>query len=128
MSVDFAQALAAAVGQQQGNSGRKAAEFWMNIGVKNTDGVFVGLGGIPLDGIKEMGGSGQYAATHNSLLSLVLGKAQQLAPGAVHEIPAGSFVVQLRRVGGEKTTASTAGLSPERLALFAEGQLEGGCS
>ena len=118
MSVDFAQALAAAVGQQQGNSGRKAAEYWMNIGVKNADG-FVSLGGIPLDGIKEMGGSGQYAATHNSLLSLVLGKAQQLAPGGSVEIPAGSFVIQLRRVGGEKTTASTAGLSPELLALFA---------
>ena len=119
MGVDFAQALAAAVGQQQGNSGRKAAEYWMNLGMRNTDGIFVSLGGIPLDGIKEMGGSGQYAATHNSLLSLVLGKAQQLAPGAVHEIPAGSFVVQLRRTGGEKTTASTTGLSPELLALFA---------
>jgi len=119
MSVDFAQALAAAVGQQQGNSGRKAAEFWMNIGVKNTDGVFVGLGGIPLDGIKEMGGSGQYAATHNSLLSLVLSKAQTLLPGGSVELSAGVFVVQLRRVGGEKTTASTTGLSPELLALFA---------
>ncbi len=118
MGVDFAQALAAAVGQQQGNSGRKAAEYWMNIGVLHADG-FVGLGGIPLDGIKQMNGSGQYAAVHNSLLSLVLSKAQQLPPGGSVEIPAGSFVIQLRRVGGEKTTASTAGLSPELLALFA---------
>lgn len=121
MSVDFAQALAAAVGQQQqGNSNnRKAAEYWMNLGVKNADGMFISLGGIPLDGIKEMSGSGQYAAVHNSLLSLVLGKAQQLAPGGSVEIPAGVFVVQLRRIGGEKTTASTAGLNPELLALFA---------
>ena len=118
MSVDFAQALAAAVGQQGNNSGRKAAEFWMNIGVKNADGMFISLGGIPLDGIKEMGGSGQYAAVHNALLSLVLGKAQTLLPGGSVEIPAGGFTVQLRRIGGEKTS-NPAGLSPELLALFA---------
>lgn len=119
MSVDFAQALAAAVGQQQGTSGRKAAEFWCNIGVKNAD-VFVSLGGIPLDTIQRMSGSGQYAAVHNALVELMLSKAQTLAPGGSVELPAGSFTMQLRRTGGEKTTtSSTAGLSPELLALFA---------
>ena len=122
MSIDFQQALAAAVQQQTNtNTGKKTAEYWCNIGVHINDEQFVSIGGFPLDTIQRMSGSSTFAATHNALVELMLSKAQTLAPGDNIYIPAGAFQLQIKRIGGEKAISTTTGaiIAPELAALFA---------
>ena len=124
MSIDFQQALAAAVQQQTNtntNTGKKTAEYWCNIGVHINDEQFVSIGGFPLDTIQRMSGSSTFAATHNALVELMLSKAQTLAPGDNIYIPAGAFQLQIKRIGGEKAISTTTGaiITPELAALFA---------
>ena len=124
MSIDFQQALAAAVQQQTNtntNTGKKTAEYWCNIGTKINEEQFVSIGGFPLDTIQRMSGSSTFAATHNALVELMLSKAQTLAPGDNIYIPAGVFQLQIKRIGDKKAISTTTGavISAELKALFA---------
>ena len=121
MSIDFQQALAAAVQQQTNtNTGKKTAEYWCNIGVHINDEQFVSIGGFPLDTITYMSGSSAYSATHNALVKLMLDKAKSLNPGDNEYIEAGQFQLQLKRTGGERTGTTTGAIiAPELAALFA---------
>ena len=118
MSIDFQQALAAAMQQQTTNTGKKA-EFWCNIGIRISEEQFVSIGGFPLD-TPPMAGSSQFAATHNAIVKLMLDKAKTLEPGENSYITAGQFTLQLKRSGGEKSGTTTgAVISQELAALFA---------
>lgn len=124
MSIDFQKALAAAMQQQNTNTNTnttgKKAEYWCNIGININDEQFVSIGGFPLDTIQRMSGSSTFAATHNALVELMLSKAQTLSPGDNIYIPAGTFQLQLKRIGGERTGTTTGAIiSPELAALFA---------
>ena len=119
MSIDFQQALAAAMAGQQTNSAKKA-EFWCNLGVKISEDQFVAIGGFPLDTITQMTGSSTFAATHNALTSMMLERAKTLNPGQNLYINAGEFTLQLKRIGGEKSgTTAGAVIAPALAALFA---------
>lgn len=117
--IDFQQALAAAVNQQSQTSSNRKAEFWCNIGTKINEEQFVSIGGFPLDTIQRMSGSSTFAATHNALVELMLSKAQTLAPGDNIYIPAGTFQLQIKRIGDKKAITTGAVISAELLALFA---------
>ena len=108
MQINFNKARSAA-------STEVKSEFWMNIGIYadvNGTGeeVFVSAGGFPLDNA-AMKGKTPFAAVQSELVNQLLAAASQLEPGTSKEVPAGSFVIQLRRVGEAEATESPVDLT-----------------
>lgn len=89
--------------QQQKSDDFTPATGWLNIVGTLPDGSSVSVGGIPIEGMKPMVGSSDFATNKNSLIQAILSKFSELESGQAVQL---KLQVELRKVDSQSQSPS----------------------